>query len=110
MCPLVFLILVTDDSLLLPLLGVYPRVAVNMEVSSSEDDVPKKSTGDDAGTGEALQLSRSLLTRSCPTRRVQLILLLLIGLLPPILLWTNVGTSVPHPFPSGNEHFLHQIR
>jgi hypothetical protein len=41
--------------------GIYPEVAIDVDVSSGEDDVTKKSTGDDAGDGEPLQLSQSLL-------------------------------------------------
>jgi hypothetical protein len=46
---LVFIILVGDESLLFALVGVYPKVAIDVDVSSGEDDVIKKSTGDDAG-------------------------------------------------------------
>jgi hypothetical protein len=78
-----------------------------VDVSSGEDDVIKKSTGDDVGDGEPLQLRRSLLTRSGLMHWDNSILPSLIGLLQPLLLWVDAGESIPRPFPSGNEHFLH---
>jgi hypothetical protein len=39
------------DLFFLHLQGVYPEVAIDVDVSSGEDDVIKKSIGDDAGDG-----------------------------------------------------------
>jgi hypothetical protein len=50
---LVFFIPVADESILFSILEFYPKVDIDVEVSSSEDDVPKKSAGDDAGNGGA---------------------------------------------------------
>jgi hypothetical protein len=57
-----------------------------MDVSSGEDDVTKKSTGDDAGDGRASSAKRLLLAQSGLMRRDKLILPSLIRLLQPLLL------------------------
>jgi hypothetical protein len=50
---LVFFIHVADEYILLQFYDLYPKVGIDVEVSSGEDDVTKKSAGDDAGDGGA---------------------------------------------------------
>jgi hypothetical protein len=99
--------------------GLYPKVHIDVEVSSGEDDVMKIDAladkrkaldGDDAESGERLLLSRSLLTRSGPTRWNKSIPPSLIGLPQLFLLLAGVGASIPRLLLGGINHFLQQIR
>jgi hypothetical protein len=77
-----------------------------VEVPSGEDNVTKKSAGDDARVGGASSVEPIAPNPIRSNAPRQIDLSIVDWAASTNLLLADVGASVPCPFPSGNKHFL----